>query len=504
MLLKKPAVCCYTSGQVNNGLCKAPINDAFNRVNKSILLLSSLETKKFKEKERQEMLKSNLKILSLFIFVAANVFSPFNATAQNTSSGPNATEPETSPAAVTLPADEEEQDSDIEELERRIDVLAEEIERLRSGEPEIEVTDERARALGVAPSAAGVYRTESGFSIAGYGEMLIENYADTRQNGTPSGATTKSDFLRHIIYTGYRFNDKFLFNSEIEIEHAKEAYVEFAYLDYQMNENFGLRGGMLLIPMGLVNEFHEPTVFFGAERPVTEQKIIPSTWRENGGGFYGAFDKVNFRVYVVNGFNGAKFASSGLRGGRQKGGKAKSENMAITGRLDFAPTPGVFLGGSFYSGGSAQGQVEDKSVNVSIFDLHAQAQIRGFDVRALYATANLGDIVHLNDSLGLVGAAAVGDKMQGGYVQVGYNLLSQVPAAGNVALTPYVRLEKVDTQASMQSGYSRSLSTNNRYTVLGIELKPISNIVLKIDHMWVDNEAQSGINQFNVNLGYAF
>ena len=85
-----------------------------------------------------------------------------------------------------------------------------------------------------------------------------------------------------------------------------------------------------------------------------------------------------------------------------------------------------------------------------------------------------------------------------------YNLLSQVPAAGNVALTPYVRLEKVDTQASMQSGYSRSLSTNNRYTVLGIELKPISNIVLKIDHMWVDNEAQSGINQFNVNLGYAF
>ena len=162
------------------------------------------------------MLKSNLKILSLFIFVAATIFSPLNAAAQNTSSGPNATEPETSPAAVTLPAEEnEEQDSDIEELERRIDVLAEEIERLRSGEPEIEVTDDRARALGVAPSAAGVYRTESGFSIAGYGEMLIENYADTRQNGAPSGATTKSDFLRHIIYTGYRFNDKFLFNSEI-------------------------------------------------------------------------------------------------------------------------------------------------------------------------------------------------------------------------------------------------------------------------------------------------
>ena len=162
-----------------------------------------------------------------------------------------------------------EQQPDVAELERRIDVLGEELERLRSGEVQQRLTPDEARRLGLAPSAAATYGVEQGVSIAGYGEMLIENYANK--------GGTKSDMLRAILYTGYRFNDKFLFNSEIEVEHGKEIYVEFAYVDYQVTSNFGLRGGMLLAPMGLVNEFHEPTVFMGAERPVTENKVIPST-----------------------------------------------------------------------------------------------------------------------------------------------------------------------------------------------------------------------------------
>ena len=94
--------------------------------------------------------------------------------------------------------------------------------------------------------------------------------------------------------------------------------------------------------------------------------------------------------------------------------------------------------------------------------------------------------------------------MQGGYVQVGYDVLSQVPAAAGVGLTPYVRYEKVDTQAAVAAGYSRSPSRNNTYTTFGIELKPIPNIAVKFDHMWVNNDADSGVNQFNVNVGYAF
>ena len=411
------------------------------------------------------------------------------------------TEAEEAGAAEEAETAEQEPEVDVAELERRIDVLAEEIERLRSGEDERLDVDE-ARRLGLAPSAAATYAIDQGVSIAGYGEALLENYADS------SGKTTQFDYLRAILYAGYRFNDRFLFNSEIEVEHAKEIFVEFAYVDYQATDNFGLRGGMLLVPMGLVNEFHEPTVFLGAERPVTENRIIPSTWRENGGGFYGAFEQVSFRAYVLNGFDGSAFSSGGLRGGRQKGGKAKSTSIAFTGRLDITPTPGVFFGASFYSGDSGQGEIvvdgTEYGIGTNIFDLHGQAQVRGFDLRALVARASLSDAAMLNMALGKSGSSGVGSGLAGQYIQIGYDLLSQVPAAGEVGLTPYVRYETVDTQAEMPAGFERSLSTDNTYLTFGVELKPTPGVVLKIDHAWVSNDANSGVNQFNINLGYAF
>ena len=421
------------------------------------------------------------------------------------SSGVEAGEPATPEGAEAEPAqaeaDEGQDDPiDVTELERRVEILAEELERLRSGEPDREVTIDQARALGLAPSAAATYEIDSGVSIAGYGEMLYENYASSK--------TDQFDYLRAILYAGYRFNERFLFNSEIEVEHAKEIFVEFAYVDFLATENIGLRAGMLLIPMGLVNEFHEPTVFIGAERPVTEKSIIPTTWRENGGGIYGAFDKVAFRLYTVNGFNGSAFSSSGVRGGRQKGGKAKANDMAVTGRFDYTPTPGMFFGASFYTGGSGQGDIvvdgTSYGVRTSIFDVHAQVQVRGFDVRALFAQAMLEDTVRLNQVLGLTGSSGVAEKMQGGYLQFGYDLLSQVASTGDVAFTPYIRYEKVDTQAAVAAGFTRSASKDNTYTTFGLELKPIPSIVIKVDHMWVNNPADSGVNQFNINVGYAF
>ena len=401
-----------------------------------------------------------------------------------------------------------EQQPDMAELQRRIDLLAEEVERLRSGEAAQPMDDADARRLGLAPSAAATYGRDRGVSIAGYGEMLLENFSDTNEAGAPTGKTTQLDFLRAIIYAGYRFNDKFLFNSEIEVEHAKEIFVEFAYLDYQATEHFGVRGGMLLAPMGLVNEFHEPTVFIGAERPVTENRIIPSTWRENGAGIYGSHELISYRAYVLNGFNGSAFSASGVRGGRQKGGKAKATSMAFTGRVDIHPTPGVFVGASLYTGDSGQGEIAvdgaEYGVRTTIFDIHGQAQVRGLDLRGLFARAHLGDAAQLNLALGRSGSGGVAERMQGAYVQVGYNVLSQAPSAGTVALTPYVRLEQVDTQDRMPVGFARSLSTDNRYFTAGVELKPVPGIAVKVDHAWVSNDAGGGINQFNINLGYAF
>src|SRR5688572_580345 len=308
----------------------------------------------------------------------------------------------------------------VEELRRRLDVLAAEVERLRSGEPEqVELTEAQRRALGLAPSAARTYRRASqGISFAGYGEMLAENFARENESGAGGAPTTRVDFLRAVLYTGYRFNDRFLFNSEIEVEHGNEIFVEFAYVDYLANDNLTFRGGLLLIPLGLVNEFHEPNVFFGARRPETEQRIIPSTWRENGGGILGSAGPVNFRAYVTNGFNGAGFTSAGLRGGRQRGVQARAANLAFSGRVDVTPVPGIFAGVGFYNGGSGQEQVvlngERLDLGTTVAEVHGQAQMRGFDVRALFARSTLDEAGDASLALRLPTTAPLAETMLGG------------------------------------------------------------------------------------------
>ena len=396
----------------------------------------------------------------------------------------------------------------IDELRRRVEVLAAEVEQLRSGEtPEIPLSDERRRSLGLAPSAAATYRrADQGVSFAGYGEMLLENFNSENESGTGTAPTTRFDFLRAILYAGYRFNDKFLFNSEIEVEHSNEIWVEFAYLDYLINDHLTVRGGMLLLPLGLVNEFHEPTVFLGAKRPDTEQRILPTTWRENGAGVLGSAGMVNFRAYVTNGLRGAAFTSAGLRGGRQRGSNALAANLAFSGRVDVTPVPGIFAGIGLYNGGSGQEQViaggDRLDVGTTVAEVHGQAQMRGFDVRALFARASVDEAGAASRALNLSTTTPIAERMQGGYVQAGYNLLSQFTTP--LAVTPYARYEHIDTQHRVPDGFTRDLSRDGVLKTLGIEVKPIPNVVLKTDYQWITNEAGTGRNQFNVNLGYAF
>jgi hypothetical protein len=215
---------------------------------------------------------------------------------------------------------------------------------------------------------------------------------------------------------------------------------------------------------------------------------------------------VNVRAYVVNGLNASGFTSAGLRGGRQRGIQARAANMAFAGRLDVTPVPGIFAGIGIYNGGSGQDAivVDGRRLDVgnTIVELHGQAQLRGVDVRGLYARASVDEAGALSTALKLPVTAGVAERMHGGYAQIGYNLLSQT--ASTLAVTPYVRLERIDTQARVPAGYTRDLSRDGAFTTLGIEIKPIPNIVLKADYQRISNEANNGRNQFNVNLGYAF
>jgi hypothetical protein len=440
-----------------------------------------------------------ISIIAFAFFLVSVVPAAARQATETPDRGPEATESKQAGASDT---------AQIDELRRRVEVLAAEVEQLRSGETsEIALSEERRRSLGLAPSAAATYRRATeGVSFAGYGEMLLENFKSENESGTGNAPTTRLDFLRAILYAGYRFNDKFLFNSELEVEHSNEIWVEFAYLDYLVNDHLTVRGGLLLLPLGLINEFHEPTVFLGAKRPETEQRILPTTWRENGAGVLGSAGIVNFRAYITNGLRGAAFTSAGLRGGRQRGSNALAANLAFSGRLDVTPVPGIFAGIGLYNGGSGQEQViasgDRLDVGTTVAEVHAQAQMRGFDLRALFARASVDDAGAASRALNLSVATPIAERMQGGYVQAGYNVLSQFTTP--VAVTPYLRYEHIDTQHRVPAGFTRDLSRDGVFKTLGVEVKPIPNIVVKTDYQWITNEAGTGRNQFNVNLGYAF
>ncbi len=205
----------------------------------------------------------------------------------------------------------------VEELERRLDLVTEELQKLKN-ESAVE-GPEYSSTFGFGPAASKVYQLNKGLSIGGYGEGQFKNFTSDK-----GSKTDQADMLRAILYFGYKFSDSIIFNSEIEIEHADEVFVEMASLDFLLNEKFNLRTGVLLAPVGLTNEMHGPTLFHGVDRPLVERQVIPSTWREMGAGAFGQLtDKLAYKLYVMNGFDGVDFTEQGLRGGRQKASKTR-------------------------------------------------------------------------------------------------------------------------------------------------------------------------------------
>ena len=404
----------------------------------------------------------------------------------------------------------------ISELERQIEAITRDLEALTLG---TEVVNPAQRgAFGMAPAAGKVYTINQGVSIGGYGEVLYQTYAGAKENGDPSGKAAKLEAYRGSIYVGYKFNDRILFNSEIEIEHgstglAGSASLECAYLDYKLTDNFGLRAGLLLVPVGITNEVHEPPVWLGTTRPLTENKIIPTTWRESGFGIFGETEGFSYRAYVVNSLDGvgggssgaSGFSSSGLRGGRQKGSKAVAENFSAVGRIDYTGSPGLMIGTSFYTGDQGHNRElngREVSIGTNIWEAHFKYQARGFDVQALTALASVANADDLNELKGLSGSGSVGEKLSGWYAQVGYDLLWS--SASEQQLLPYFRYEIVNTQAEVPSGYSSSGSKDFNVTAIGMAWKPIGNTVLKMDYQMHSNASSSGINQFNVAMGWLF
>ncbi|NOQ13398.1 MAG: hypothetical protein GQ583_02800 [Methyloprofundus sp.] len=392
-------------------------------------------------------------------------------------------------------------DEEVAELQHKTNVLTEAVEGMRTAlilpeEKELKST------YGLGPAASKVYQVDQGLSIGGYGEINYQ--ALVADKGSKND---NADLERFVLYFGYKFNDWLILNSELEIEHSSTSKggsvsMEMMSLDFLIDPMFNIRAGLMLTPMGFVNLIHEPPFYFGNNRPEVERRIIPSTWRNIGGGLFGEITPdLNYTMYAMNGLNAEGFSSGGVRGGRQKGSKAFAEDWAFVGRLDYTPSalPGLVLGGSSYVGNSGQGQV---GVNVltQIYEAHMEWKYHGFETRVLGSWGHVGDAAALSDFQGEV----IGNSNYGIYAEVAYDILPLIFTDTSQYFAPFFRYEKFDTVATTQTGtnFDDDLSYEQDIFQVGFNYKPIPEVVIKLDYR--NRNAKEGTVPDEVNIGFGF
>lgn len=336
----------------------------------------------------------------------------------------------------------------------------------------------------------------SPLTIGGYGEI---NY------NQPEGNNGELDVQRLVLMFGYKFNERTQFITEIEFEHVKELYVEQAFLQYSLNDNVNLRGGLMLVPMGIVNEFHEPTTFNGVERPSIDGAIVPTTWREIGVGLSGKSNEASLRyqAYLFNGFssvNGTKVlgGSKGLRNGRQKGAESTINKPNFAAKLDYYGISGLRLGLSGYFGRT---QAEDdvdhldgSDVGIAMVGLDARYTNKRFAARGQFINASLKD----TDAYNTLNSAELGSRLQGWYLEGSYNLLSQEKEQ---QLWAFARYEDYDTHADVDGSLVRNRAYDRNEWTLGLSYKLTPGAVVKADYQIKDNAAEGNEAKGQLNFG---
>lgn len=421
-----------------------------------------------------------------------------------------AEQPAPEKAAAQAPAALEPTPAQVTEQDRKIGVLAQEVERIKS-QLVLPESKQYKSFYGLGPAASKVYQVERGLSIGGYGEYNFQKFVSDQR-----GKGDQFDALRFVLYTGYKFNDWILFNSELEVEHAVvgedtitsdggEVALEFMALDFLLWEPLNIRAGLLLVPMGFLNEMHEPPFFYGVFRPEVERRIIPTTWREGGIGLFGTLAPgLEYRAYLMNGLNAQGFQSSGIRDARQLGDRALAEDLAGVVRLDYVPLPGAKLGGSFWAGDSGQGDSfagQKPGAFTLLWETHAQVEYRGLWLRALGAFLTIDDADVLSEAL----QDTVADAMFGFYVEAAYDVLPLLLPETTQSMAPFFRYEILDTQDDVPRGFARVPGNDMQIYQVGLSYKPHPQVVLKLDYRNFNNgRVKPKPDELNLGAGFIF
>lgn len=399
----------------------------------------------------------------------------------------------------------------LEQLQREMQELKQQLAEEKQARAQQVDTAVKAAVAEAAPPEA-----ESDTSVGGYGELSYSNYKD-------GSVKDQIDLNRFVMFLGHRFNDKLRMYSELEIEHAVasaddkgEAEIEQAYIEYNLLPQANLRAGLMLMPLGILNETHEPPTYYGVFRNEVETRIIPSTWREAGIGLQGKVldSALEYNVGISSGFDASKYAKSptgaayGIKDMHGEASQAAANNLALYAGLNYRQ-PGWLLGGGLFTGNTAQdgnGEIaspalQGKNARLTLWDIHGKYSIGDLELQALYARGTLGDTQAINDAAGIVpgdGNDAAPKSFYGWYGQAAYPVWRR----NEMRLTPFVRYERYNTQASVDTGYTANPLNDETVTTLGANFNLSREVVLKAD--WQNYKTDPLKDRFNLGVGWMF
>ena len=374
------------------------------------------------------------------------------------------------------------QQAELDELKSKLEKTS---DKVKVTEQNLTETEQKINATAEAVDTAS--KSDDKTFIGGYGELHVNQL----NNKLATGKDLKEiDFHRFVVLIGHEFSDTVRFFSEVELEHSVagegkkgEIELEQAYIEWDYAANHSLRSGVFLVPVGILNETHEPDTFYGVERNSIEKNIIPTTWWEAG---------VNFKGELAEGWSYDAAVHSGLhlapgkfkvRDGRQKVSNAPAEDFAYTGRIKYNGIAGLEIAATLQFQEDLLQGMGASAVDATLFETHLSYQVGSIGLRALYAQWDIDKAIN---------AVAKGAEEQSGwYIEPSYRF--------NPSFGVFLSYGEWDNQAA------GTADTQYGEWSLGGNYWLTDTTVFKLDLLRQKSpQGKDEYNGFNLGVGYSF
>ncbi len=408
------------------------------------------------------------------------------------------------------------------DLMKRLDQLAAEVQTLKAElaatRQKTEVVEQRQQAIAAVPAAAPMPTAIAVATPLSKPATVIGGYGEVNYNRpTKNASAAQADVRRIVLGISHRFDEKTKLVTEFEWEHAVtsagdrgETAIEQAYIEREFGNGLRAKGGLFLIPAGLLNTNHEPTAFYGVERNFVETAIIPSTWREAGIGLSSTLDNgLTWDLGVTTGFDLTKWDAASADGREsplasihQEGQLAKSRDLSVHAALNWRGVPGLLVGGSIFSGkaGHATTDFAANNARVTLWDAHVRYTPGPWDLSALYARGTISNTGTLNQ-ISVGNPNPIPSSFFGWYGQAAYRAWQ----SGDYTLSPFIRYERFNTAqryAGLPQGADVATGPTEKVITVGTNLRIGEGVVLKADYQKFSEDSTR--DRLNLGLGYAF